>query len=520
MKKVSLISACALAALAVSCSFSANDGPDASPGASPSPIAWPNTTPSPVPAFSPAATPTPGAAGIRPAGNTGTGFFVSGTKLYDANNAEFRIQGVNVNHWWNTGSENIEAVPYVKASGANAARLVFGPVEDPANPDWYVCSTTERRRAAVEEYIEYKIVPIVEYHNATGLNDPEHIDDAADFWIGESWVKDYERYVIVNISNEWGSTYEDGEGVQGSLENWRDTYLAAIAKLRAAGVNNTLIIDSINWASEISVIQQYGAQLLAADPQHNILFSLHMYGGWRAPGDPNDDGNFYMNVDTGLDTLIDLGLPVIVGEFSHECSSTGSYADPEAAEDYQLLDAFNARGTGWIFWMWYNSTGNHENMVYQSASLNYRSLARTVLAYLDGAKEATSFPADPVPTLPTPPPEASPDPNWNPGPLEITVFDVSENPPNPWWLQIEMQNDSSVTGEIDSAELEVAGFEERIRLDLWGAADPYNFRANVSLARYIGLVSRFWLHGTDGSVAKTAANTLVQGNVFAIDTSH
>ncbi len=78
----------------------------------------------------------------RPPSNSGEGFFVSGTKLYDANGAEFRIQGVNANHWWNTGSDNRESVPYIKAAGANAVRLVFGPAEDPDNPYWYVCSTT------------------------------------------------------------------------------------------------------------------------------------------------------------------------------------------------------------------------------------------------------------------------------------------------------------------------------------------------------------------------------------------
>ncbi len=252
----------------------------------------------------------------------------------------------------------------------------------------------------VEEYIKYRIVPIVEYHNATGMNSPSLIDQAADLWIGESWVRDYERYVIVNISNEWGTSYADEDGVPGGLENWRDTYLAAVAKLRAAGVKNTLIIDSIDWGSEISALIRYGLLLLEADPEHNIVFSLHMYAGWRAPGDPNDDANFRMNVDTGLDALAAAGLPVIVGEFSHECSSTGTWGDPEAAEDAELIRAFDERGTGWLFWMWFNSDGHHENMVRRSASLDYLPLAGSIVAGLSSAKEATCFPLSPVPALP------------------------------------------------------------------------------------------------------------------------
>lgn len=452
----------------------------------------------------------------RPPSNSGTGFFVSGTKLYDANGAEFRIQGVNANHWWNTGSDNRESVPYIKAAGANAVRIVFGPDGDPANPYDCVCTTAAERRAVVEEYIKYRIVPIVEYHNATGSNDPALIDQAADFWIGQSWVRDYEKHVIVNISNEWGRTYPDDEGRAGGLENWRDTYLAAIAKFRAAGVKNTLIIDSINWGSEISAVERYGQSLIDSDPERNILFSLHMYGGWRAPGDPDDDENFRMNVDTGLDTLIAKGLPVIVGEFSHECSSTGTWADPEAATDAELIDAFDERGTGWLFWMWFNSNGNHENMVNHSASLEYRPLAASIVAGFESAREATCFTSTAVPALPTPPPPPNPDPNWNPGPLTVTYFDI---PANPWWLQIAMANASSVTGQIEYAELEADGIAEKVRLDLWGGADPLNFSANRDLSAYIGANSRFWLYKTDGSVAATQKRPLVQGNVFAIDAS-
>ncbi len=423
-----------------------------------------------------------------------SGFHVAGIELRDGNGAAFRIQGPNVNHWWNTGSDNRESVPCIKATGANAARLVFGPVEDPANPDWYVCKTTAERRAVVEEYVKYRIVPIVEYHNATGSNDPAKVMEAADFWIGESWVRDLERYVIVNITNEWcASNAADEDGRLGSDEIWRDAYLAAVARMRAAGIRNAILIDSINWASEISAVQKYGKTILDADPLHNVLFSLHMYGGWRGAGaDPDGDDYFYMTADVGIQTLNDLGLAVVVGEFSHDCSID---MDPNAAEDEELLDAFDAQGTGWLCWMWYNTSGHYQNMVFQSDNLLYTAFGRTINDYLANAAEATVFPSTPVPPLPVAP---VPNPNWRPeGPLTVIVS-------NDWWMDARLPDmDGIAYMQMETASGDIVS----LSMTGWGP-----FAANQDLAPYLNTQVRFLIGAGDGSTAQT-----VYGNLYFVD---
>jgi mannan endo-1,4-beta-mannosidase len=418
----------------------------------------------------------------------GSGFYVSGTKLYDGNGVEFRIQGVNANHWWNTGSDNRASVPYIKAAGANAARLVFGPAEEPDHPDYYVCSTAAERRAVVEKYIQYRIVPIVEYHNATGSNDPAKVVEAANFWIGEDWVRTYEKYVIVNITNEWcASNAADDGGRLGSDELWRDAYLAAVSRLRSAGVRNTLVIDSINWASEISALEKYGKTLVDADPLRNILFSLHMYGGWRAPGDPDDDDAFYMRADEGLDRLRGLGLAVLVGEFNHDCAVDW---DPGAARNSELLDAYDSREAGWLCWMWFNSSGNRENMVVRTDSLLYTDFGKTIAAHLAGAREATCFPPDPVPPLPNPP---VPDPDWSPeGPLTVTVS-------NEWWMDASLPD----MAEIASMRMEASGDLIAMSLTGWGP-----FALNIDLTRYLNTRVRFLIGAADGSEAWTEYGNL------------
>src|SRR5262245_28734511 len=82
----------------------------------------------------------------RPPSNTGTGFFVSGKKIYDANGNEFRIRGINNNHYWRDGGDQTVAdryMPSIVASKANTARVVFGGLA--ADLGWDVSTVAYRR---------------------------------------------------------------------------------------------------------------------------------------------------------------------------------------------------------------------------------------------------------------------------------------------------------------------------------------------------------------------------------------
>ena len=71
----------------------------------------------------------------RPAGNTGKGFYVVGSKLYDPKGNEFRIRGVNRNHWDSYGSPT--GLPL---SGANTVRIVLG-FNNSTSYNWDIVST-------------------------------------------------------------------------------------------------------------------------------------------------------------------------------------------------------------------------------------------------------------------------------------------------------------------------------------------------------------------------------------------
>src|SRR5205823_11750114 len=59
-------------------------------------------------------------------------------------------------------------------------------------------------------------------------NDTTKFDEAMTNWLGpqKSWLISKERYIILNIANEWG----DDDTL------WRDKFKAAVQSLRTAGV--------------------------------------------------------------------------------------------------------------------------------------------------------------------------------------------------------------------------------------------------------------------------------------------
>ena len=448
------------------------------------------------------------------------GFFVKDGKLYDANGYQFQMKGVNVNHHWNASGRQdeslaYESIPYIKATGANAVRIVFGPTE---NDPWrYQCMSTEARRAVVEEYIKYKIVPVVEYHNATGLNDPAKLNEAVDFWIGEKeWLDDLARYVIVNITNEWAKPYANTEnGViiypASSVSEWAAEYKKAIVRLRNAGIKNLLVVDSFDYANKLTCILDNGQSIIDEDPMHNIMFSIHAYGGWyssQTTGVQNRDGSW--NADHALTLLEDKKITAIFGEFNREHTlSVGLNCAP----DNELIDDFNKHKAGWIFWMWWN-TG--DDMVNQSDSFSYSYGGKTVSDKMKSSIEATIFPNTPVPALPVIDP---PDPNWDPGPAKIAqrfLVDIKDNDGNvigttSYWQQVEFDRNIEA-GRYVEMEYE-DGRKILFAYAGWGNA----FFAAMDESEFQGQNARFWIYASNGSIAKTEFTVIEYEKDLTID---
>src|SRR3954465_5288218 len=133
----------------------------------------------------------------RPIGNTGTGFYVNGNSVYDANGQSFIARGVNMNQWWGSASNNLASLDQIKKTKANAVRLVFN-----YSDQFSGSISPSARKTIVERAIADGLVPIVEDHDATGGMDATSLTALVDNWLqpaNVAWLKQYERFVILNI---------------------------------------------------------------------------------------------------------------------------------------------------------------------------------------------------------------------------------------------------------------------------------------------------------------------------------
>src|SRR5579862_8994293 len=128
----------------------------------------------------------------RPAYNTGNGFFVLNGKLYDPNGNEFRIRGVNRNHWDSNSAAGIAL------SGANTVRTFI----DFTQPVASNVSLIEIQN------IDNGEVPVVTYAG-TGAGetltsrstDPATLSAALSAWTAQAsqWSV-FDKYLIVNVA--------------------------------------------------------------------------------------------------------------------------------------------------------------------------------------------------------------------------------------------------------------------------------------------------------------------------------
>lgn len=248
------------------------------------------------------------------------GFTVSGKNLRDANGSNFIPVGINNPHiWFDTDAFN--ALANLAAKKANCIRIVWARSGSPSRLD-QIISRCEA----------LKMVPMVELHDGTGS------DNAADLNTNAQWYAtnrsvfiNHQRTVLINIGNEWSNNSSDTQ--------WRDAYRTAITTIRNAGIVTTLVCDGPGFGQKASGALNFGQDLLNFDPQHNLLFSLHMYALWNNSAD----------INTALANLSSKNLPVVIGEFgwnfNNGNNNLGCRVDHRA-----LMNFANQYGYGTIAW--------------------------------------------------------------------------------------------------------------------------------------------------------------------------
>lgn len=252
------------------------------------------------------------------------GFKVDGAKLLDRCGNEFVMRGVNMAYTWFKSSayDQLEAI---HKYGANAVRIVLG------NGGKYSKDDAASVKKIADKCKEYGMVAILEVHDVTGSDNINDLVGAAQYFADmASTLKGTESYIIINIANEWHNS-SDGS-------NWRDGYVKAIPVIRNAGLRHCIMVDAGGYGQSASTIHTYGKDVMAADVDNNILFSIHMYGG---AGNTN-------RVIPNIDGVINQDLALCIGEF-------GWYHSDGDVDEEKILSYCQQKNVGWLAWSWYGN---------------------------------------------------------------------------------------------------------------------------------------------------------------------
>lgn len=257
-------------------------------------------------------------------------FTTEKSKLIDADGQVFVIRGMNNPHAW-FGEKAYAALADIRAIGSNTIRIV-----------WHTRGKDADLERIVRRCIELEMIPMVELHDVTGNTSGERLADMAKWYAEPNRAKmlmKYERFLLLNIANEWGANNT-------KADYWQSSYTTCIEIMRKAGYTTTLVIDAPGWGQNIDPIIKCGQSLIDSDPLHNILFSIHMYGSWNKPE----------RIKEKLTLCHKMDLPLIVGEFGYNYDH-GKNNLTCKADHTVILDVCNNLEYGYMPWSW---TGNNK----------------------------------------------------------------------------------------------------------------------------------------------------------------
>ncbi|HKU42525.1 MAG TPA: cellulase family glycosylhydrolase, partial [Polyangiales bacterium] len=219
------------------------------------------------------------------------------------------------------------ALAEIAKTGANAVRLF-----------WYARNGIQitEAEASISAAIKAGMIPILEMHDSTCM---WNLDPITSYWTSAqalTLIKKYQGQLIINIANETSPP---------SANEFRSKYTAVVMQMRQAGIHTPLMIDGGNCGRDYNVLLSQGPALLEADPDHNLIFSAHLYDRMSQSA--------YAQLYTNA---IGKKLTLVVGEFANRtppgCGAALDYAS--------LIGEADKQGIGWLAWSWGDNDPNKD----------------------------------------------------------------------------------------------------------------------------------------------------------------
>ncbi|WP_406332628.1 cellulase family glycosylhydrolase [Streptomyces sp. NBC_00203] len=302
-------------------------------------------------------------------GALAAGLHISDGRLLEGNGNEFIMRGVNHAHTWYQG-KTTQSLADIKALGANTVRVVLAD-----GHRWSANSAADVANV-ISQCKANRLICVLEVHDTTGYGEDTAagtLDEAADYWIGlKDVLAGQENYIVINIGNEpWGNTNPEG---------WTAPTIAAVKKLRDAGLAHTIMVDAPNWGQDWQGVMRANAQsVYDADPTGNLIFSIHMYSVFDTAQEITDYLNAFVNAK----------LPILIGEFG---GPADQYGDPD--EDTMMATAQQLK-LGYLAWSWSGNTDPILDLAINFDPTQLSSWGQRVFNGANGiaqtAKEATVY---------------------------------------------------------------------------------------------------------------------------------
>jgi chitinase/poly(3-hydroxybutyrate) depolymerase len=316
-----------------------------------------------------------------------TTIYTQGRFLYDATDQQIVPVGLNypTDYWLFSGTN--EKVNEVDLSGANMVRMTWfqnaiaGASHTDADLDMMLTKFATKRI--------FTTLMLWDGGNGCPQN-PNKLNDAngyVSWWTNPARVtllNNHKKHIIINLVNELGFGYSYNAGNPtdvAAFTNWRNQYKIAITTIRNAGLHIPIMIDAPLCGGSLSLVNQAAAEIIAHDPDHNIIFSVHSY--WAET-----------NETSQVAIAVSNNVPVVFGEVSSkqvgadnwntnpatgysECyfgiDGTNSEHTPPTGFSYKnLLPILKTNNIGWFHWEWFNDSCGGRNMTTDG---NYSTLS-------------------------------------------------------------------------------------------------------------------------------------------------
>lgn len=340
---------------------------------------------------------------------------VSGSNLLNHSGVAVKLRGVNVPSYHSGYVNDVAAVSAAikNNSKSNCARLIWNSTQFD-NAQYGVGAvpyfTLPYLNTELQTYTNLHILPILALHDLTDIDD----NSVAGFnkWVVPFWtdpnliaiLKTYQNNLVLNLANEWGATWD---GMTGSI--FVSTYKALIVQLRNLGINCPVMIDAPNGGANSAFLIANGAALIAADPVHNVLLSVHTYWSQENGAIVNCPADY----KTKIDAMAASNLPFVLGEASDwavrgsdgmdfESTPPVSFVCPGIASANKYAVNYDAiltesvsKGIGFMAWSWYQD-GLYVRNIYDQNSGTVINTAKNA-----SGSYAGSWPADMLSTTKT-----------------------------------------------------------------------------------------------------------------------